>query len=117
MKATWKDMVCMLAGLWLWISPFILHFKLGFDASSDASVVGIFIGAIAMMAVAMPRTWEERTNMALGIWLLASPWLLGFSQQVVARDDIMIVGAVVAILSLWSLARSALPQQPLTRAN
>ncbi|MFN2111113.1 MAG: SPW repeat protein [Anaerolineae bacterium] len=52
--------------------------------------------------------------MLLGAWLLASPWLLGFSHQTVATDNIMIVGLVVVVMSLWSMARRAMPQQVTT---
>jgi len=111
MKAIWKNTLCMLAGLWLWISPFVLQFKLGSDASSDANVVGIIIGTLSVMAIAIPQVWEEWTKVILGVWLLASPWLLGFSHQAVARDNIIIVGLVVTALSLWSLARRDTAQQ------
>ena len=110
MKYIWKNSLCMLAGLWLWISPFVLHFKLGSDASSNANVVGIFIGALSMMAIATPQVWEEWTKVILGLWLLASPWLLGFSHQTVAAANIMIVGLAVVVLSLWSLARGNMPR-------
>ena len=114
MKIIWKNMLCMLAGLWLWVSPFVLHFKLGSDASSDANVVGILIGTLSMMAIATPQVWEEWSKVVLGLWLLASPWLLGFSHQLVATYNISIVGLVVIALSLWSLARRGLSQQQLT---
>ena len=111
MKTIWKDTICMLAGLWLWVSPFVLHFKLGSDASSDANVVGVLVGSFAMMAIATSRAWGEWTNVVLGVWLLASPWLLGFSHQVVARDNLMIVGLAVIVLSIWSTASRSMPQQ------
>ena len=111
MKTIWKNTLCMVAGLWLWISPFVLHFKLGSDASGDANVVGIVIGTLSVMAIAIPQVWEEWTKVVLGIWLLASPWVLGFSHQTVATDNILIVGLVVTVLSLWSLARRGTAQQ------
>lgn len=111
MKVIWKNTICMLAGLWLWVSPFVLNFKLGSDASSDANVIGILIGTLSMMAIATSQAWEEWTKVVLGAWLLASPWLLGFSHQGVATDNIMIVGLVVVVMSLWSLARRTMPQQ------
>lgn len=115
MKVIWKNTLCMLAGLWLWVSPFILQFKLGSHASSDADVVGIFIGTFSMMAIATPQIWEEWTKVILAVWLIASPWLLGFSHQSVATTNIVIVGIVVGILSLWSLAsRGGAPQQVAT---
>ena len=113
MKDAWKNMVCMLAGLWLWISPFVLHYKLGSDASGDATITGIFIGALAMLAVAVPRAWEEWSKLALGLWLLVSPWLLGFTNQPVSRDNIMAVGLLVVALSFWSLVSRMEPPRQL----
>jgi len=110
MKSIWKDMICMLAGLWLWVSPFVLHFKLA-GAAADASLVGIVIGSIAAMAIATQQTWEEWVNLVLGVWLIASPWLLGFSDRPVALGDMVIVGSVIVLLSLWSLARRPVPRQ------
>ncbi len=114
MKVIWKNTLCMLAGLWLWVSPFILHFKLGSGASSDADVVGVVIGSLSMMAIATPQKWEEWGKVVLGVWLLASPWLLGFSHQTLATYDMIIVGLLVVALSLWSLATRAVPQQVAT---
>jgi hypothetical protein len=110
MISIWKDMICMLAGLWLWVSPFILHFELGSDASSNASVVGIVIGSLSMMAIATQQAWEEWTNVVLGIWLIASPWLLGFNHQPVVTNNMMIVGAVVVLFSLLSLVQRSTQQ-------
>jgi hypothetical protein len=73
-------------------------------------VVGIVIGSLSMMAIATQQAWEEWTNVVLGIWLIASPWLLGFSQQSVATNDMMIVGAVVVLFSLLSLVQRSPPQ-------
>jgi SPW repeat len=109
MNILWTNSICMLAGLWLWISPFILGFSLGSHASANASVVGIFIGTFAMMAVATPQLWEEWAKVVLAVWLLISPWLLGFSHQSAATADILIVGVVVVVLSLWSMAGRTKP--------
>ena len=109
MKSTWQNMIVMMVGLWLWVSPFVLHFKSG-GASSDASVAGIFIASIAMMTVATQQTWGKWATVILGAWLIASPWLLGFSQRPVSSDDVMIVGAAVVLFSLWSLVQRAAPR-------
>ena len=109
MKSIWKDMICMMAGLWLWISPFVLHFKFA-DAAADASVAGVLIGSTATMVIATQKAWGEWVNMILGVWLIASPWLLGFSDRPVAFGNMVISGAVIALFSLWSLARRPAPQ-------
>ena len=100
----------MFAGLWLWLSPILMQFESGSDASGNASVLGVFIGALSMMAIATPQVWEEWAKVVLGIWSIASPWLLGFSHHPVATNNTMIIGAVVVFMSLWTLARRSAPQ-------
>ncbi len=47
--------------------------------------------------------WEEWVNLALGIWLIVSPWVIGFHTNVAARDDALLVGIVAGVMALWSL--------------
>lgn len=117
MKSAWKNILCMLAGMWLLFSPFILQFKLGSGASGDAIVTGVFIGAVAMLAVAVPRAWEEWVKIALGVWLLISPWLLSFGHQPVARDDIMAIGLLVVVMSSLSLLSRTSGPEPESRVR
>ena len=72
-------MLCMAAGLWLWISSFIPQFKVGSDASGDAAVTGV--NSVAILAVAAPRGWEEWSKKPLGLWLF------GLQHQAVSRDN------------------------------
>lgn len=44
--------------------------------------------------------WAE---LVLGIWILASPWILGFSDITLALWSNLITGVVVVIVSLWGL--------------
>ena len=48
-------------------------------------------------------TWEEAVNIALGVWLVVSPWALRFSDQVNVRLNAVIVGLVIA-LAIWAMA-------------
>ena len=115
MKGPWQNMICILAALWLCISPLVLHFRLDSVVSGDTDIVGIFIGTLSMIAIAIPQVWEEWTKVILGIWLLVSPWFLGFGHQVVAAGDVMIVSMVVVILSLWSLTNRLLASRSIAR--
>jgi hypothetical protein len=42
-------------------------------------------------------------NAILGVWLIVSPWLLGFSDLFAAMLNAVIVGAAVLILAVWAL--------------
>ncbi len=53
-------------------------------------------------------------QLVLGLWVLVSPWLLGFSAISTALWSNIIVGALVAIFALWELfggkSSSVMPQ-------
>ncbi len=42
-------------------------------------------------------------QLVLGLWVLSSPWILGFSAVTLGRWSNVIVGVSVAILALWQL--------------
>ena len=42
-------------------------------------------------------------NAVFGVWLIISPWLLGFSDLFAAMLNTVIVGAAVLILAVWAL--------------
>jgi len=116
MQYKWKNIVCALAALWLCVSPFVLHFRSESAAFSDAEIVGMVIGTLTLIAIVTYRVWEEWPKVILGGWLLASPWLLGFEHHFLVAGDMMAVGGVVAILSLWSLANPPMAPRSAVKA-
>ena len=42
-------------------------------------LVGLALVAAAMGAMLVPRAWKEWTEAVIGLRLMTSPWLLGFS--------------------------------------
>lgn len=44
--------------------------------------------------------WEEWVNVVLGVWLILSPWILGFSGMTNAMWNAVIVGLLVGVLAL-----------------
>ena len=115
MKGTWQNTICILASLWLCISPFALHLKLDSVVISDTDIVGFFIGALSIIAIVTHHVWEEWTKVILGVWLLASPWFLGIGHQIIAAEDIVTVSMVVVILSLWSLVTRSLSESTISQ--
>lgn len=64
---------------------------------------GIAIAVISLAAMAAYSNWEEWANLLLGLWLIASPWLLGFAHTRAMHFTIG-VGVIVtfmAALELW----------------
>ena len=48
-------------------------------------------------------TWEDWTNLILGLWLIASPWLLHFTGTTAAAWNGWISGAIIAALAAAAL--------------
>ena len=99
----WQDPVNAIIGLWLIASPWILGFQGETSAMANAVVIGLALVAAALGAIFVPRAWEEWTEFALGLWLIVSPWILGFSAIQDARLNAVVVGVVTAVLALWVL--------------
>jgi hypothetical protein len=115
MKKHWQDWGNLVLGLWVFISPWFLQqiTATGAEAGSAATssavvwnlyIVGIAIAALAGTALFAFQAWEEWTNLALGAWLFASPWVLGFSSSALLMWNAVIVGALVVALAGWALS-------------
>jgi len=48
-------------------------------------------------------TWMAWVTVALGVWLIIAPFVLGYSNIIVALWNDVIVGVLVAVLAFFSL--------------
>ena len=99
----WQDPVSVVVGLWLLISPWALQHQAEGNPTWNAVIVGVVVAAIALYAMFEVMAWEEWANAALGVWLVISPWVLGFSALAAAMWNAVIIGVVIAALALWTL--------------
>jgi SPW repeat-containing protein len=103
MMKHWQDPVTLILGAWLIVSPWALKYQGEANATRAAVILGILIGAIALIAVFRVMPWEEWANLVLGVCVAISPWVLRFSGNAEAKWNDVIVGIVVAALALWTL--------------
>lgn len=94
-------------GAWLVISPVALSFPED-SARVHNVILGILIGVIA--AIRAFGAWGHPGlswfNMLLGVWLLLSPWILGYAHHVAPTTNNVIAGVVVAVMAAWSALAS-----------
>ncbi|RWM80597.1 MAG: hypothetical protein EOR84_35190 [Mesorhizobium sp.] len=45
--------------------------------------------------------WEEWANLVAGLWLIVSPWLLGFAANVNAMGTHVVLSVLVFVASVW----------------
>jgi len=101
-KNRWQEWVNMALGLWLFVSPFFGYGHAGSMAAWNAHVVGAVIVLLSASARLFSQIWEEWINMALGIWLFAAPFVLGFHLMYHVMLNQMDVGAALFGISLWA---------------
>jgi hypothetical protein len=52
----------------------------------------------------MARRWQDWVSLIVGAWLVASPWVLGFSSETTILWTMAGVGAAVVLVAVWALA-------------
>jgi len=48
--------------------------------------------------------WIRKIQIAVGVWLLVSPWILGFSGLDLVTWNVVAAGSVLILLSTWDYA-------------
>lgn len=95
------DVGNLILGCALFVSPWIFKYPAGHEWT-NAIVVGIVIAALSIAALAAFTVWEEWLNLVVGLWLIASPWVLHFVDTTAMRVNI-VIGVVVAVLAAIEL--------------
>jgi SPW repeat len=93
------DVVNLCLGTILFFSPWLFSLSLG-TPRQTAAIAGLLIAVLSIAALAAFALWEEWLNLIVGLWLIASPWLLGFQGSQAMTIDV-VIGAVVAALSAF----------------
>ena len=79
-----------------------------FTRASETAVVDLRVSSAAIVILSLAAIfafsyWKEWANLLLGIWLITSPWLLGFAHTRAMHYSIGVGLAVtfMAALELW----------------
>lgn len=100
----WVDWVNILLGLWLIATPWVLSSVAGDSpAARNAWSVGVAMVMLTTFAMYKPSVLGDSLALIVGIWLIASPWLLGFAESSAALANGVIVGLLVIGYALWAM--------------
>jgi hypothetical protein len=91
------DVYNLLLGALLFFSPWLFAFAHG-AASADAWLGGAVIAAVSLAALMIYADWEEWIALLAGLWMMLSPFVLGFAHTIAMYVTIGI-GFVVAFLA------------------
>jgi len=111
-EQTWRqetiiDFIKLALAAFLILTPWIFGFTSAAVASGNAWISGAVIGLASIAAIVALAEWEEWVSLAFGLWVVISPWVLGFHTTAMSamRADVA-VGIAVALFAaaeLWMM--------------
>lgn len=108
LERRWQDWANVAFGLWLIVSPFVLgYMDTETQAATHSYAIGVAVVVFALAALYRFYRWEEGVNLALGLWLIAAPFVLGFSTVMPAVWNHIVMGILIGADAL-----SVLLQKP-----
>ena len=98
----WEDWAMMGFGVLIVLSPWLTPAEgmtHGMTVTLNAVIVGLLVGAIAVLEMLALDSWEEAIGFVCGVWLIAAPFLLGYADAGMLRFWHFALGALVAIFA------------------
>jgi SPW repeat len=99
--------ICLLAGIWFFISPWIYTTYANLSSWNSWIVGGLMI-LFSIVRLARPAysTLFGWFNMVLGIWTFFSPWIYNYTAHTGRFINSLCVGVIVFVLSIVSVMMS-----------
>lgn len=103
-RARWSSIANVVAGLWLIIAPFAFSFGGSVSALWNHVIVGAVVAIVALIRSADPdaRQGLSWVNVVAGLWLIVSPFVLGYSAVNAAQNNAIIMGIIITALGAFS---------------
>jgi O-antigen/teichoic acid export membrane protein len=99
---TWEDWAGMVLGLVIGFSPWFAGEEVGPSIMLNTAAIGILVFALAAFELVSLHRSEEAGEIALGLWLIASPFAFGYADATLAIWH-YVIGALVAALGALEL--------------
>lgn len=101
-KVNWRreailDVYNLMLAVFLAASPWLFAYRQGV-MRTDAWLSAAVLLALSVAAIVAFARWEEWANIAIGAWMIVSPWVLGFAHTHAMHISIA-VGILVAYLA------------------
>jgi hypothetical protein len=116
---TWEDWVGMGLGALILVSPFLVNDQFEQAMTLNALLTGllvIIVSELELYGAVTWEAWEEVISAALGVWLMVSPFVLGYANAGQLRFWHFVLGALVVLLAAvefwqdWNLPAQELPK-------
>lgn len=93
----WPRIVNMIIGFWLMVAPAIFVFEK--QISDNERIIGPLVFSISCIAISESVRNFRYANSLCGLWLMAAPWILNYSDTTAILND-MICGLLIILFSL-----------------
>jgi hypothetical protein len=105
------DLYNLLLATFLFISPWLFA-RANATAAMELRASAAAIALLSVAAMVAFANWEEWANLLLGLWLIVSPWVLGFAHTSAMHFSIGVGAAVafLAALELWLVYEATHPE-------
>ena len=109
-RETILDVYTLALGAFLLAAPWLFSYAYE-PAKADDWVSSAIVVASSVAALLAFREWEEWVSMIAGLWVLASPWLLGFqhARAMAVNVTVGLLIVFVSALELWLIHYDAAP--------
>jgi hypothetical protein len=101
-RETILDIYNLALGAFLFVSPWLFAYAGSIDRL-DTWLTSALLVLFSVAAILAFSEWEEWIRIALGLWMIGSPWLLGFAHTKAMHIGVGIGCVVVYLtaLELW----------------
>ena len=97
--AKWQEWASFALGLWLAMSPWVCGYEETHAATANAAFLGIALALASHFEASLDAVSAEWLNLLAGLWLLAAPFVLGFSEAALPTVNCVAVGTLVVVLA------------------
>ena len=105
---TWEDWCGMLLGALIVVSPWFPIHEEAVTAGDqtlilNAVAIGFIVFGLSQLEYVALQRWQEAITLLAGLWLVVSPYILGYSGAGFLRVYHTSLGAVVVLLGVLQL--------------
>ena len=106
-KMKWEDWVGMALGVLLIASPWLAGYSGNQNAVANAVIAGGVIVLAELLGPLGVAKIGEAIGAGAGLWLMASPFVLGFGSQLVAAVVTAGMGLLILLFTAWTMTPAA----------
>jgi hypothetical protein len=100
-RETALDVYNLVLGAFLFVAPWLFSYAYA-SAKTDDWISAAIVVASSIAALVAFAEWEEWIGIIVGLWVLVSPWVLGFQHARAAAVNVA-VGLLIAFMSALEL--------------